>query len=254
MERPSYFKKNVRNTFKSKSDRASRTFTFIDESVAFIEQVAPPSSYKKVIDFGCGPGLYCERLAKKGYAVKGIDFSKNSIRYAEEQAKLQGLTIQYRCENYLHFNETNQYNLALLIYCDYGALSPTDRNVVLSNIWNSLKAGGQCLLDVSTLELFNQFEEKKSWDLFENGGFWSSAPYLALTRNVKYPNYVTLEQTTIITEQTHKTYNIWHQFFSTDFIVKEVESIGFKVRAIYDDVAGHTYTTSSATIALLLEK
>ena len=48
---------------------------------------------KRVIDFGCGPGLYATRLAQKGAFVTGIDFSENSINYARTAAMEKGLSI-----------------------------------------------------------------------------------------------------------------------------------------------------------------
>ena len=39
-----------------------------------------------IADFGCGPGLYAQRLARAGLNVTGIDFSANSLQYAREVA------------------------------------------------------------------------------------------------------------------------------------------------------------------------
>ncbi|WP_096438294.1 class I SAM-dependent methyltransferase [Alteribacter populi] len=238
----------------SDTEGASRSFAFIDKSIDFIQQVAPKKSYQKVLDLGCGPGLYSERLAKKGYTVKGIDFSENSIRYAKEQAKKLDFDIEYRHENYMELNDSNIYDLALLIYCDYGALATDDRSKLLFNIWNSLKNGGQLLLDVFSQKIFDQFKEEQYWSFNENGGFWSKDSYVSIGRNLKYPDRVTLEQTTVVTDDKIETYNIWHQFFTKELFIKEVTAVGFTVKEIYDDVSGETGNGGDKTIALLLEK
>ncbi|MEK5056800.1 SAM-dependent methyltransferase [Paenibacillus sp. FSL H7-0326] len=238
----------------SDAEGASRSFEFIDKSIDFIQLAALQKPYQKVLDLGCGPGLYCERLAKKGYTVTGIDFSENSIRYAKEQAIKQGLDIEYRCGNYMDLNESNRYDLALLIYCDYGALAPADRSKLLFNIWNSLKNGGMLLLDVFSQYKFDQFKEEQYWSLHENGGFWSRDSYAAIVRNLKYPNRVTLEQTTVVTEEKIATYNIWHQFFTAESLIEEVSAAGFIVKGIYNDVSGEAGTEESQTIAIWLEK
>ncbi|WP_260285100.1 class I SAM-dependent methyltransferase [Peribacillus aracenensis] len=236
------------------TEGASRSFTFIDKSIDFIQQVAPRKSYQKVLDLGCGPGLYSERLAKKGYMVTGIDFSENSIHYAKEQAKELGLDIEYRYENYMALDDSNIFDLALLIYCDYGALASEDRSKLIYNIWNSLKNGGQLLLDVFSQNKFDEFKEEQYWNLNENGGFWSENPYIAIGRNLKYPGRVTLEQTTVVTDDRTETYYIWYQFFTKELFIKEVTTVGFTVKEIYNDVSGETYNEGSQTIALLLEK
>ncbi|MBM7542935.1 class I SAM-dependent methyltransferase [Amphibacillus cookii] len=238
----------------SNTEGASRNFAFIDKSIDFIQQIAPPKAYQKVLDLGCGPGLYSERLAQNGYKVTGIDFSENSIRYAKEQAKKLAFDIEYRYENYLQLNISNIYDLALLIYCDYGALAPEDRSKLLLNIWNSLKNGGQLLLDVFSQKKFDQFKEEQYWSFNENGGFWSKHPYVAIGRNLKYSDRLTLEQTTVVTDDKIETYNIWHQFFTKELLIEEVTAVGFTIKEIYDDVSGKNYTEGNQTIALLIEK
>lgn len=154
----------------------------------------------------------------------------------------------------MELNDSNNYDLALLIYCDYGALAPVDRSKLLFNIWNSLKNGGQLLLDVFSQNKFDQFKEEQYWSLNENGGFWSKDSYVAIGRNLKYPDRVTLEQTTVVTKEKMETYNIWHQYFTKELLIKEVTAVGFTVKEIYDDVSGQTGNGGSETIALLLEK
>jgi len=54
----------------------------------------------KILDLGCGPGLYSALLAQKGHRVTGVDFSENSINYAKQQAKEKNLDIRYINEDY----------------------------------------------------------------------------------------------------------------------------------------------------------
>lgn len=232
------------------NEGASRNTYFIDQSVDFIKKIAIKKGDQKIIDYGCGPGLYCERLAKRGYDVTGVDFSENSIQYAKEK----GLDIKYRNENYLNLTDENQYEFATLIYCDYGALAPNDRKQLLQNIWRSLQKGGRFLLDVFTEQKYNVFSEGNSWYLRDKGGFWSPEVYIELNQNLKYDGFTSLEQTTIITKQKIETYYIWNQYFTKEMILAELEEAGFTLISIYNDVTGEEYLEGNDTIALLLEK
>jgi ubiquinone/menaquinone biosynthesis C-methylase UbiE len=40
---------------------------------------------KKILDLGCGPGLYAKKLSNMGAKVKGIDISKDIVRIAKEE-------------------------------------------------------------------------------------------------------------------------------------------------------------------------
>ena len=84
-------------------DAASRNSSFIDRSVDWIVSHFDIGAGKKVADFGCGPGLYTTRLARRHAVVTGIDFSKRSIQYAQETADRERLPIHYVTRNYLDF-------------------------------------------------------------------------------------------------------------------------------------------------------
>ncbi|MDL2293568.1 class I SAM-dependent methyltransferase [Ruminococcaceae bacterium OttesenSCG-928-D13] len=233
---------------------ASRTPGVIDASVAFIANTMPPAEYPRLWDFGCGPGLYTSRLARLGYAATGLDLSRRSIAFAAAQAELDGLAISYRRENYLELDAHEVCDAAILIYCDYGALSPENRGMLMGNIHRALAPGGHFLLDVFTPAKLAGFREEQSWRRFPAGGFWSEKPHLALQNNLKYPGRVSLEQTVVLTEGEMKTTLIWNQYFTPQALAKEAEAAGFTVLALYGDAAGAPYAEDGETLALLLEK
>ena len=82
-------------------DVSSRNAEFINRSVEWIASEFDICRDTKIVDFGCGPGLYATRLAKRGANVTGIDFSKSSIEYAKEVAVREKLNVSYVNQNYL---------------------------------------------------------------------------------------------------------------------------------------------------------
>lgn len=233
---------------------ASRKLSFIEQSVNWIQERVPSSRYSNLLDIGCGPGLYGERFSKGGYKVTGIDFSKRSISYAKASAKKQSLDIFYYHQNYLEMDYNDVFDLATFIYCDYGALSTENRGIILRKIFQSLKSGGNLLLDVFSMVKYKEFQELKSWEVHEDGGFWSPEKYLALNGQYKYSDYVTLEQTAVITDKGIKEYCIWNCYFTPETLIKEAHEAGFRKFEVFSDVAGNPYTEDSPTIAILLEK
>ncbi|WP_404293013.1 methyltransferase domain-containing protein [Cytobacillus kochii] len=231
---------------------ASREPKFIDASVRFISQLM--NSGDRVVDLGCGPGLYCEQLAMRGYAVTGIDFSENSIAYAKAQASERHLPIQYRFEDYLNMDDVNTFDFATLIYCDYGALSPKNRKQLLKNIYRCLTESGRLFLDVFTVNKYHSFVEGKQWSMNNQGGFWSAHPFLEISHNKKYDEEISLEQTLVLTEETADVYHIWHQYFTKERLIRELRDAGFKVINEYSNVAGEPYTDRSETMAILVQK
>ena len=98
-------------------DVSSRRAAFVDRSVEWIASRFDVGSGTKVADFGCGPGLYTTRLARKRAATTGIDFSTRSIDYARDVAEREGLTVRYEHADYLEFETDARFDLILMIMC-----------------------------------------------------------------------------------------------------------------------------------------
>ncbi|GIO39996.1 hypothetical protein J41TS12_48570 [Paenibacillus antibioticophila] len=90
---------------------ATRKHDFVNKSVQWIASIARPAQYQKLLDLGCGPGIYAERFRKAGYQVTGIDFSKRSIDYAKEQTLQNKSNIEYRYQNYLTIDYKEQFDV-----------------------------------------------------------------------------------------------------------------------------------------------
>jgi len=112
-------------------DISSRNVKFINRSVEWISSRFNVGKHTSIADFGCGPGLYTTRLAKYQANVTGIDFSGRSIDYAKEVAASEQLRINYVKQNYLEFETEDRFDLVLMIMCDFCALSPAQRKMVL---------------------------------------------------------------------------------------------------------------------------
>ena len=233
------------------NDLSSRNKDFIECSVEWIVSRFGVDKNTEIADFGCGPGLYTTRLAERGAIVTGIDFSENSIKYATHVAEQKKLNIDYVLTNYLDFETTNSFDLIMMIMCDFCVLSPEQRKTMLSKFHSLLKPGGSVLLDVYSLNSFNQKEESASYELNQLNGFWSPEDYYCFVNTFKYEKEkVTLDKYTIIEESRKRVVYNWLQHYSKGALIKEFEENGFKVEELYSDVAGKAITPESKEIAI----
>jgi len=99
-------------------DAATRNLKFVDKSVDWIASMWSPERYPKLIDLGCGPGIYAERFCNKSYDVTGMDLSERSINYARANAEMKKTNIKYLLQNYLELSFEDEFNIATLIYYD----------------------------------------------------------------------------------------------------------------------------------------
>ena len=236
-------------------DVSSRNKIFIERSVEWIVSHFGVDNKTEIADFGCGPGLYTTRLAERGAIVTGIDFSENSLKYAKQAADKEGLKINYVHENYLDFETPDSFDLITMIMCDFCALSPEQRKNMLSKFKSLLKPDGSVLLDVYSLNSFNQKKESATYELNQLNGFWSPDDYYCFVNTFKYDKEkVTLDKYTIIEESRKRIIYNWLQYFSRESLRKEFKENGFKVDELYSDVAGKIFVSESTEIAIVAKK
>ena len=237
---------------KETVDAASRNHAFLDRSADWIVSHFELESGAKVADFGCGPGLYAQRLATHGLDVTGIDFSANSLRHAREQASNAGLDIDYIEADYLGFESDRRFDLVMMIMCDFCALSPDQRAVLLRKFRSMLADGGAILLDVYSPQMFDAREENAIYARNLLDGFWSSDEYFGFLNTLKYDDErVLLDKYTIVERnRTRHVFN-WLQCFTPSEVENEFADCGLQVVERLGDVAGGAYAPDSTEFAVV---
>jgi SAM-dependent methyltransferase len=236
-------------------DVSSRNAKFIQQSVDWIISRFSLSTVSSVADFGCGPGLYARRLAEHHIKVTGIDFSWRSIQYAVTAAEGIGLPINYVHRNYLEFETEEKFDLILMIMCDFCALSPAQRGVMLKKFSTLLKPNGRVLLDVYSLAGFAQREETAGYELNQLNGFWSPNRYYGFSNTFKYEDEkVVLDKYTIVEPNRTRTVYNWLQYFSAEAIKAEFSNAGLTVTDTYSDVVGKPFDPQSTEFAVVAER
>jgi SAM-dependent methyltransferase len=233
-------------------DVSSRKAAFIDRSVEWIASYFNIGAGTKIADFGCGPGLYATRLARIQADVTGIDFSKRSIQYAREVAAREGLSINYVNRNYLEYETDERYHLVLMIMCDFCALSPAQRKVMLGKFQTFLEPGGKVLLDVYSLNAFEQREEKALYETNLLDGFWAANKYYGFASTFKYEGEkVVLDKYSIIEAGRRRTIYNWFQYFNSEALEREFAECGFAIEEKFCDVAGTPFDSKANEFAVV---
>lgn len=236
-------------------DLSSRNAKFIHGSADWIASEFAAKPGTKIADFGCGPGLYSTRLARKGAAVTGIDFSKRSIQYAQEVADKEGLGICYENQDYLKFETEERFDLVMMIMCDFCALSPEQRKQMLQKFHGILNPGGAVLLDVYSLAAFAEREEAAVYEKNQLHGFWSADDYYGFLNTFKYEEEkVMLDKHTIVEKSRVRTVYNWLQYFTPEGLENEFLECGFAVEKFYSSVAGSPFDDTGSEFAIVARR
>jgi SAM-dependent methyltransferase len=104
---------------------------------------------RQILDIGCGTGLHCVRMAKRGFSVVGIDCSEKSLETAKKLAEHYNVTknITFYCGDALDWMNRNNEKFDCVFTS--GVLYYLNIDTLMERLQKSLTHGG-LLLSVET--------------------------------------------------------------------------------------------------------
>ncbi len=237
------------------TELASRNPVFMQRSVEWIIDRFGVGKGTRILDLGCGPGLYTTPLAKAGADVTGVDFSENSLSHARAAAEREALSIEYVLADYLKYSPGRTYDLITLIYWDLAPLNPEQRAVLLKMCRTALADGGAMFLDVPSVNYFESVVEATAIDHSPYAGFWSPEVHFVVKATHRYEEErVTLDKYTIIEpNRTREIYN-WLQSFTPDSLERELAEAGLETIELLGDAAGAPHDPEASQFATVVRR
>jgi len=254
---PDFSRRMLHEHLSQEHDAASRRFEIIDKHIKWIHDRVLQGNPTRVLDLGCGPGLYTNRLAKLGHRCVGIDFSPASIAYAREQAEAAGLECTYIRQDIRTADYGDGYGLVMSIFGEFNVFRPVEARGILERAYRALVPGGFLLLEPHTFETVRKIgEQPSSWYSAEKGLF-SDEPHLYLQEsfwdteeNVAITRYYIIDAVT--GEVTR------HSASTQAYADKEYRSLlaecGFGNVAFYPSLGGSASSSRGDLIGILSQK
>lgn len=177
---PAFSRRMLKEHLTQEHDAASRRFETIDKHVAWIHHQLLSHKPARILDLGCGPGLYSSRLAQLGHTCVGIDYSPASIEFARETARRE----QLRC-TYLHHDIRTAefgtgYDLVMFIFGELNVFRPADARTILQRANRALAKDGTLLLEPHPFDAVVALgKAERSW-YSSSSGLFSDDPHLVL--------------------------------------------------------------------------
>ncbi|MBN1305266.1 MAG: methyltransferase domain-containing protein [Anaerolineales bacterium] len=235
-------------------DAASRRTELIERHIHWIHSTVLGETPARILDLGCGPGLYTSRLAKLGHVCHGIDFSPASIAYARENAP-EGCSYEQADLRAAVFGLN--YDLVMFIFGEFNAFRPEDARLILDKVYAALAPGGKLLMEVSTFEgLEQQGCQPAMWYSAEQGLF-SANPHLCLMESywdealsVSTERYWILDQV----ERKVDCYSASLQAYQEAAYRELAAASGFVTLQLFPTLTGEEDAPPDDMIVLLAEK
>jgi SAM-dependent methyltransferase len=182
---PGFSARMLKEHLSQAHDMASRRSETIARQVEWIAAEVLGPAPGRVLDLGCGPGLYLQALAAMGYTCRGIDFSPASIAYARGQAAEAGLAISYEEADLrtADFGLKQQFDAVMLIFGELNVFEPSAARGILAKAAAVLKPGGRLLLEPAIEATVRRMgTEPPAWWSAPQGLF-GAEPHLVLTES-----------------------------------------------------------------------
>lgn len=234
-------------------DMASRRATKIDAHVRWIHTHLLHKNPSRILDLGCGPGLYASRLARLGHTCTGIDFGPASIRYAQEMAEAENLDCTYHLADLRRADFGSGYDLAMLVFGEINTFRHDEALYILRKAHAALADGGTLLLEPHTFEAVRQMgEEGASW-FATPGGLFSARPHLRLTEHFwDAPNQLATTRFYIVDAETAQVtpYVSVTLAYTDEEYRALVRESGFEQITFYPSLTGEMDESQPALFAL----
>ena len=177
---PVFSRRILQEHLTQEHDAASRRMTKIKKHVDWIHRQVLEKKPTRILDLGCGPGLYAAPFTKLGHTYTGIDFSPACIEYATQNAPA-GCT--YRFGDVRNAEYGSGYGLVMFIFGALNIIPPADARAILKKACVALEPGGHILLEASTPDAVDQIGNQPSMWYSTDAGLFSDRPHLCLMEN-----------------------------------------------------------------------
>lgn len=181
---PEFSARMLKEHLSQEHDAASRRFAVIDQHVDWLHNTVLQGQPSRILDLGCGPGFYAQRLAQLGHRCVGIDFSPASIDYARQQAQAAGVDCTYQHGDIRRTDFDSGFGLVMFIYGELNVFHPDDVRAILRKAHAALHPGGQLVLEPHTYEAIVQIGNSGSSWFTTQGGLFSPEPHVYLEENI----------------------------------------------------------------------
>lgn len=214
-------------------DMASRRTEWIDRQVAWIQDKLLKDRPARILDLGCGPGLYTTRLADRGHRCRGIDFGPASIEYAQTHNP-DPLQCEFVLGDIRRVPFKGPYELAMILFGELNVFSPDEALAILRKVRGSLVPGGRLIVEVQTPVAVEGVGRGEAVEEEHPSCLFSDRPHRCRTENQWLPEQLVAVQTFSITDAADGQTNLYR---STTKAWPDGELVALLATAGFCDVA-----------------
>jgi SAM-dependent methyltransferase len=195
---------------------------------------------KAALDLCCGPGRFSIALAKRKFAVTGVDRTKYFLGKARAKARAAGVRIEWVRRDMRDFVRPDSFDLVLSMFTSFGYFDDKREDLkVLSNILASLRPGGACLIDVMGKERLAKIMAATTSEALPDGS-------MLVQRHAIFDDWTRIRNEWILIRRGRaKTFTFHHTLYSGQELRDRMEQVGFVRVKLFGSLEGEEYGPNS---------
>jgi SAM-dependent methyltransferase len=201
-----------------------------------------------VLDLCCGVGRHSLELVRRGFHVTGVDRTQTYLEQASKQAKTEGLSVEFVQDDMRNFCRLGAFEAVINLFTSFGYFedSQDDRKVV-TNVYQSLKAGGVFLIDMMGKEVLARVFRERDW-YEENGSLILEERKLGKCWDWLETRWV------LFRENEWVEHRLSLHLYSAVELSSLLTGCGFAQVDIYGDFAGNPYDHTAKRLVAVARK
>ncbi|PID56254.1 methyltransferase type 11 [candidate division KSB3 bacterium] len=189
-----------------------------------------------VLDLCCGPGRHSVEFARRGCKVTAVDRTPFLLEKAREKARAVGVEVEWIQEDMRRFRRPGQYDLAVSMLTSLGYFDdPREDVLVLTHLYESLKPGGFCVMDMMGREILARDFHPTVSDKNDDGSI------LVQRREVRDGWARLHNERILIKGDKALTFSFHQRIFAGQELKEQMQCAGFQDVTLYGDLEGADY-------------
>ena len=217
----------------------------IDQVLALLA-VEPPA---RILDLCCGPGRHSLELARRGFAVTGVDRTRSYLEQARTSAAKDDLAITFVQEDMRRFAAVEEFDAVINIFTSFGYFNdPADDARVLAQVHAALKPGGKVLMEMMGKEILSRIFRPRDWLPTEDDSIF-------LQERTVSEDWSWIDNRWILIENgERKEFRVAHRLYSAVELKDLLVATGFEACCAFGTLAGDPYDQTAKRLVVRAQK
>ena len=232
--------KEYLNVYKHRDEKEA------EELVKLVFDNISLSKNSHILDLAAGFGRHAILFAKLGYNVTAVDLSENLLSIAKENAKSEGIHINFVHSDIRNFNPDSQYDLIVNLFTSLGYFEEDEENYyILRKVFDILSAGGFFVLDYFNKNFVVKNIVAKTVEEIDDG---------VITQHRFIEGERIVKEITIDKEGKVNKFYESVRMFSSNELIKMIQKLGFKNLRTFGDLSGNPFELESSPRIIIIVK